>query len=430
MDTARLIFSRRGLFTDTIRANEIKSREHARKLWPLLSLDKQSIVTWVSYTRKKDAKHRCKAHFRALPPYYQRKGIRHRFESEESQRQQAICESPEHKLAKELIAKELMRCIHNQMAMPWSFSDKSASDFPFKGNLLLGADEIKPEMNVTTTFGSTFRLDIGITGPPISRKRMILGGIEIELENNFVGRKGLIGRSLGFPLISIDITGMALREITEEWARHILSQTTTNDANGQRKTYVYLPTPLYPLYIKLPGQFKVEDKHQYLAFADDDTLKKLQSWLSIVGTHLGYRANEFNVQRLNVTNSQTMTQLKNAGDIVGEGWKDFNDAGCLRIALQRPHADSDFLRSHRLHMTIVRLLMQNEVLLGYKPCNGAIGHDPQNDLWEISLWDMKRRVNEPSNWLPKRLFSPIGPILKFVDKLRETGTPPNEKVII
>ena len=114
-----------------------------------------------------------------------------------------------------------------------------------------------------------------------------------------------------------------------------------------------------------------------------------------------------------------MTQLKNAGEIVGEGWQDFNDTECLRITLLRHSADSNLLRNHKLHMTIVRLLMQNETLLGYKPCKGGVRHDTDDDLWKIALWDMKRRENDYYQWLPKRLSSPIGPILKIVDELTQ-----------
>ena len=76
MDAALLVASRKGAFKDTIQAHEIKSNEHARKLWPLFSPDRTSVVTWVSYTRKEDAKRRSKAHFRTLPGAYQRTGIR------------------------------------------------------------------------------------------------------------------------------------------------------------------------------------------------------------------------------------------------------------------------------------------------------------------------------------------------------------------
>lgn len=419
MDTALVIASRRGIFKDTIKASEIKSSEHARKLWPLLSPDKTSIVIWVSFTRKEDPKHRCKAHFRRPPVAYQRKGIRHKFEADEEERQRIICESPEHKRAKELVANELVRRLHKQEPMPWYFKDKSASDFHFEGDLLLAANEIKQEMTIKTTFGSSFRLDIGIVGPPISQKQMIVGGIEIEFGNSFVGRKGLIGRSLGFPLMSIDITGMTLDKITPKWAKRIISQTTADDKKGQRKTYIYLPTPLYPLHIQISPQFKVDDKHQYLAFADRDTLKKLSGWLGEVGKKLGYTEKEFTVQRLNAINPKALTQLKNVGEIVGEGWQDFNATECLRITLQRPLADSDFLRSHRLHMTVVRLLMQSEVLLGYKPCMGGVLHNADEDLWDLSSLGVGGKENDHLRLLPKRLSSPIGPILKIVDELTQ-----------
>lgn len=50
---------------------------------------------------------------------------------------------------------------------------------------------------------------------------MVLGGVEIELGHAFDGRKALIGKSLGFPLISIDITEMTLDELTPEWAQQV-----------------------------------------------------------------------------------------------------------------------------------------------------------------------------------------------------------------
>lgn len=37
MDEAVIVFSRKGLFQMRITAREIRSREHARKLWPLVA---------------------------------------------------------------------------------------------------------------------------------------------------------------------------------------------------------------------------------------------------------------------------------------------------------------------------------------------------------------------------------------------------------
>lgn len=37
MDEAIVVFSRKGIFQTTIAARDVRSREHARKLWPLVS---------------------------------------------------------------------------------------------------------------------------------------------------------------------------------------------------------------------------------------------------------------------------------------------------------------------------------------------------------------------------------------------------------
>jgi hypothetical protein len=63
---------------------------------------------------------------------------------------------------------------------------------------------------------------------------MVLGGVEIELGHAFDGRKALIGKSLGFPLISIDITEMTLDELTPEWAQQVLTATTRSHEQGRR----------------------------------------------------------------------------------------------------------------------------------------------------------------------------------------------------
>jgi hypothetical protein len=63
-----------------------------------------------------------------------------------------------------------------------------------------------------------------VLGPPVQAEPMVLGGVEIELGHAFDGRKALIGKSLGFPLISIDITEMTLQ----------LGETELPNAAGQR----------------------------------------------------------------------------------------------------------------------------------------------------------------------------------------------------
>ena len=67
MDDAVVVFSRKGLFQTRIAAREVRSREHARKLWPLVAPGAiQQMVTWVSPSFE-DGKLRRRSHFRQLP---------------------------------------------------------------------------------------------------------------------------------------------------------------------------------------------------------------------------------------------------------------------------------------------------------------------------------------------------------------------------
>lgn len=67
MDEAIVVFSRKGIFQTTIAARDVRSREHARKLWPLVSPDaSRQMVTWVSPSFE-GRKLRRRSHFRVLP---------------------------------------------------------------------------------------------------------------------------------------------------------------------------------------------------------------------------------------------------------------------------------------------------------------------------------------------------------------------------
>jgi len=52
MDEAIVVFSRKGIFQTTIAARDVRSREHARKLWPLVSPGaSRQIVSCCSFQR-------------------------------------------------------------------------------------------------------------------------------------------------------------------------------------------------------------------------------------------------------------------------------------------------------------------------------------------------------------------------------------------
>ena len=416
MDEAVVVFSRKGIFLTTITARDVRSREHARKLWPLVSPDaSRQMVTWVSPSFE-NGKLRRRSHFRVLPSQHSFNPKTH-FDEEEAGRWRAVQESAEHRQAKELVAAELSRRMDAGLAMPWAFKDADASDYPLEGNLLLGADQVVTEHPLETPFGSKFRLDVAVLGPPVQAEPMVLGGVEIELGHAFDGRKALIGKSLGFPLISIDITEMTLDELTPEWAQRVLTATTRSHEQGRRQTYIYLHDLLYPLYAQLPAFLDDEQRHQFLVFADDATLKKLVRWMNLLAEKLEYANGTVAAALVNGKNEQSRKMLERAGQVVGPDWSEFNDQQCLRLTVPRPKGPAD-LQAHRFHMTMARILLSHtDALVGYKYCNGVDNEHPADDVWVARRWIADLKTHTQHRVLPKRLAEPINRLIAVVSEL-------------
>lgn len=417
MDKAIQVFSRQGLFSQEICAREIRSREHFRKLWPLVTdgASRQE-VTWVRPIFDADNHLLRRSHFRVLPGKMPE--LSTLFEQEESERQRQVSESKEHKRAKSLIAAEISRRIEHGLGLPWAFNDPDSSDFPLIGNLLLGASSAEEEYWLTTPFGRQYRIDVAVLGPAINSEPMVLGGIEIELAHAFDGRKAILGKSQGFPLITIDISGMSEADLTPEWATNALSATTRSTDDGRRQTYVYLHDLLYPLYAQIPDFINDDQRHQFLVFDEDSSLKRLCRFINKLSDALDYQAYEVMPALVNAKNKQSTLMLERAGEIAGADWRTYNEHQCLRLTLPRPKGPHD-LRSHRFHMTLARVLLSHSnALVGYMYANGHINSRPEEAIWTHKKW-----IKEESRWevyrvLPKRLAEPVSRIIQVVAELQ------------
>jgi len=416
MNEALIALSRAGRMKLTVSAARIASREQARKLWPLVTPNlPHQLLTYVSPTFNSDGALLRRGHFRTLP-----KGrsidVRTYFDSDEAARAKAMGESAEHKRAKEMIALALIARLQANRAMPWSFADPDATDFYLSGNLLLGAELISTELSVKTAFGSTYRMDVGIVSAPIGKRRLLLGGIEIERDHAFDGRKALISKSQAFPLISIDITHMTLAEITPQWADYALSETTTSSEGGRRKTFIYLHDILYPLYVQLPPMLAESDKsHQFLIFASDGDLDKLLLWIKRLGQSVGLKEGpQYSISRVRSKSEQSETMLINAGEVAGPGWETVNPDQCLRLTVRRPKTILD-TPAYLFHLTLARiLLVEIDSLVGYKYMNGILNESTDDDVWVYSEWVPETRSFRKHRILPKRLSEPHSHIMELL----------------
>ncbi|WP_426733846.1 hypothetical protein [Pseudomonas aeruginosa] len=413
MDKARLLFSRKGELKETISCFDITSREHYRNLWPLVSADDPPRqVCWVSPVFEGGELKR-RSYFRE---YSGKRKITAKtvFDTEEEQRGRQITESAEHLQAKRLIAAELRDRIARGKALPWSFKDPSLTDFHLEGDLLLAATSVETEYPIKAPppLSSAFRLDVAVLGPVLQKNRIILAGIEIEYGHAFDGRKAIAGRATGYPLISIDISDMTLQEITPEWAKRALTDTTTSGVDGRRKTFVYLNPLLYPLYIRLPHElFKRERRHQFVIFAQDDELQKIKERIETVRARLKLTEKDVVLQLPTGSSEQAKKMVANLGAIVGDGWTGMNSYRCLTVSLDRPLSRGDQPR-HLMHLFLaIYLAGWCSSLVGYKWRMGVT-----NDYLEEDLW--KTWYEKVWHWTaPKRLAIPFSHYLATIDKL-------------
>lgn len=415
MNEALIVFSREGEFKSHVRARDIPSREHARKLWPMVTQTQpHKLVTWVSPSLTSEGKLRSRSHFRTLPA--SNYNFKKHFEKEENSRLRFVRESKEHQQAKRLIAEELSRRLRQNLAMPWYFKDTSASDFHLAGNLLLGAHDIVCEFRIQIPMDCSYRLDVAALSPPIDNKQIVLGGIEIEFGHAFEGRKALIGKFQGFPLISIDISNLSLDEITPQWAEGVLTATTRSSESGERKTYVYLHDLLYPLYVQLPDFIDKEHRHQFLVFAKDEELNKLHNWLNKLNEKLALPSSALNISLVNAKSKQSKVMLENAGDIVGSEWRMMNDHQCILITINRPTPMD--IKLHFFHIVMARLLLSRiNALVGYKYERGILNNDPANNIWVANKWIPERKSFDHHRVLPKRLAIPSNRLLEVLQEL-------------
>lgn len=418
MNEAVVVFSRNGLFTSAVVANDISSHEHARKLWPLVtSAEPRQLVTWVRPSFE-DGKCKRRSHFRTLPGA-RNLSVAQIFDQEERARFKAAKESLEHAQAKRMVADALQQRLASGRSMPWYFKDPGSTQYHLQGNLLLGAERIHLEEPVRTSFGCEYRLDVAITSTPINKKPILLGGVEIEWGHQFDGRKALIGKTQAFPLISIDISGMTLDEITPEWADMALTATTHSSDSGQRKTYVYLHDVLYPLYVQVPNGLIDDDRHQFLVFAPDNELSQLDRWAKQLQKLVGLKPSAMDVSIINAKSDQSKKMLDNSGQVVGQDWQQVNARRCLRLTVQRPNPGD--VASHLFHLCMANLLLAHtDSLVGYKYMTGIFNDDPQEDVWLHPKWNAEMKRTDYYRILPKRLAEPRSRILRVLNSIGQS----------
>jgi hypothetical protein len=387
-----------------IDALNIKSIEADRNFGFFVNEEDQ-FMYWVGWSKEKANGKFNKPYFRryaSTPVEAIQKARQERKHSKESQK---------HKLAKRYIKEALKQCVADNRPLTWAFKNKEISQFPLKGNLLRGVRDVSDEYRYHTAVQKEYRFDVALLGPTLVNHPIVLGAIEIENSCRFDIEKTIVCKTLGFPLISIDVTETPEEQLSPQWALDVLTQTRKNHTQ-QRKNYFYIHLSLYPLFLSVQfSMHNAKEKHQYIVFASDEDLKYIEINVSKLATTLGMEK-DVDLSLMHNKNNQTKAMFKNHGSIAGPSWRNYNENKFLLITIKRDFLNDD--RNYFFHLTLARLLnAHTESLVGYKPYKGA-KPDLSERVWKESciVPDRKKSIYVPT--LPKSVSEPTLPLKMFL----------------
>lgn len=169
-EALRIYSAEEGLFSESVKATEVKSHSHARKLAPFVNSSRQMLY-WVGWGKpKKNNKPRV-AHFKRYPS--KNRSISTVASDEFEARYKESNESNKHKTAKRLVKNVLEKLLTENKHLPWAFNDPEISEFPMTGDFLAGAESIENEYSINTPMGKSYRFDIAILGKRVLKNPIV-----------------------------------------------------------------------------------------------------------------------------------------------------------------------------------------------------------------------------------------------------------------
>lgn len=400
MKKAIRFFSLSDLATETVEAISVKSSSEARNLGPFVDEELNPVV-WVGWSKMKANGKKNKPYFKGYP---QKDILR-----KEIKAKMGAVESEIHKKARFQLKSYLQELIDRKEKVIWAFKDEKNSSFHLEGNLLAGVLRVETNYLYKTPYGIDYEFDIALLGKAISKSPIILGVVELEKTHSFGFLKALISKSLGFPLMAIDLNDFNLADITKDWCRKIIQENTNNSFNKLRRNYLYIHKSLYPIYLQIPDEFREENKHQFVVFCRDNDFKRLYDILKEYRKLLRLNDNEVNIQpvKLNSSNPSSITTFNNEGLIAYPNWKAYNNERYLRITLQFPKDQASDL--YLYHLVISRLTnCYFDSVVGYKFEKGVENFNKSSNHW-IDLKSKKIIA-------PKNVSEPISKIFDYLKK--------------
>lgn len=412
MEEATRIYSYGGFFAETIHATDVRSRADARKLGPFVSGGK--LVLWINWSRYEDGGLKRHAHFRRYPK--NSTVLKDIVITEVQERRKFTQESNKHKKAKTCIAEAIKYLKENKLHLPWTFKDSRSSDYRLSGDLMADVEVVETEFSLRTPFNTDYFLDVAVLGPVIKSKRIILAAIEIEHTHRFEFSKALVCKTLGFPLMSIDIEKTPENEIGIDWARKALMETKVSSDDKRRRNYVYVHPMLYSVYLDFPRSVFKETRHQFIIFCRDSVFEKMLSLIKELVSVLKIDPGRINIAPVRDKNEQTKKQIHHAGLIAGDNWKEYSDHQFIQVSVDKPPAKCGAL--YMFHLVLAQLCNSRfPSLVGYKYELGVMCRDGAEPYWRTTMCV----DGELQDILvaPMKVSEPIEKILEIVSGLEK-----------
>jgi len=418
-DAIRIYSESVGLFSETVNALDVKSRENARKLGPFCSVADNSLVYWVNWGAKKDGK-KVKPYFRK---YRSVKSVKEQINDRLKVEIDDIVLGKNNKLhnkVQDILVNSLRSLVSDNKKLAWYFKDERLSEFPLSGDLLSDVVAVKKEYRINPPFVNYYDLDIALIGKNIVNKPIILGAIEIENKNEVDLLKTLLCKSLGFPLLTINIKNIDIDMVNEEWCMDRLMETTGTSTDGRRRNYIYVHNMLYPVYLDSFQGWGVEDSHQYIVFARDGELDKLVKYLGTLKNALGVNDQDakFIVNNRNFNDKGSNSLFENEGSLAGDNWESYNDSRFLRIVLSRPKDKRGVI--YQFHIVMAQIMtLHVDCIVGYKYSNGLTNSFKEEPFWYASRSEYRSNEMPKYKWFhkkfcPKRISEPVMEIMNYI----------------
>lgn len=386
---------------------DIKSHQSYIDKAPLVDIN-GDLMQWVGMYQRQDGTP-VKSHFRKYSPkHYSVKKINQEF----CDRINICNESPLHKKAKHTMKLFLQKLVNKKNDLLWHFVDKAYSRFMLKGNLLSDVLEVDDEVSVETPFGNKYTYDIALIGSLGDNDRIILGAIELELTHKAEISKILRCKTLGYPLITIDLSGISEHQITEDWCHKILVATTSNTEDKRRKNYIHIHKMLYSIYTNIPQEIRRRDKHQYLIFARDNENNRVRKELEQIKEKLHLSKKAVLIQPVPLKNDQMITMFNNDGALAGKNWRDYNTHEYTRVTLEFPQSLKGNI--YKFHLAMFSMLNSKyDTLVGYKYRIKITNDEHEVKYWETPVKEDGKFIRKPI--IPKSLSTPIFPITRYLE---------------